>query len=180
MRPTNPCIRLISAHQLNPTITLGPVYALRETDSPTYIYLSIFVSLFASTSPSQGLKLNLPTSQQHGLRSSMLVLQMVGQEHMPSGRATTPLVHERFTRYKAETIAARNERDEAHAREAEAREQERIAKRKAKKTKLALWIAKDKVYKYRLALLLSWTVLGVYFVFSTIFGGHGHTQLRLP
>ena len=43
---------------------------------------------------------------------------MVGQEQCPRGRATAQLVHERFTRYKAEAIAARNERDEAHAREA--------------------------------------------------------------
>ena len=98
----------------------------------------------------------------------------------PRGSATAPLVHERFTRYKAEAAATENERDEAHAREAKARERERIAKRKAEKTKLALRIAEDKVYKYRLALLLSWTIVGVYFVFSTIFGGHDHTQLYLP
>ncbi|KAK4558985.1 hypothetical protein RGQ29_008290 [Quercus rubra] len=41
----------------------------------------------------------------------------------PRGRATAPLVHERFTRYKAEAAAARNERDEAHAMEAVAWEQ---------------------------------------------------------
>ena len=33
----------------------------------------------------------------------------------PCGRATAPLVHERFTRYKNEAAAARNEKDEAHA-----------------------------------------------------------------
>ena len=93
----------------------------------------------------------------------------------PRGRATAPLVYERFTRYKVEAAAARNERDEAHAMEAVAWEQLRIAKRKAEKTKLALRIAEDKLYKYRLALLLSWTVVGVYFVFSTVLGGHGHT-----
>ncbi|KAK9994651.1 hypothetical protein SO802_024354 [Lithocarpus litseifolius] len=98
----------------------------------------------------------------------------------PRGRATTPLVHERFTRYKAKAVAVRNERDEAHAMEVEARVRERIAKCKAEKTKLALWIAEDEVYKYRLALLLSWTVIGVYFVFFIVFGGHGHTQLCLP
>nr|POE86136.1 hypothetical protein CFP56_07243 [Quercus suber] len=98
----------------------------------------------------------------------------------PRGRATAPLVHERFTRYMVEAIAARNERDEAHAREAEARELLRIAKRKAEKTEFALRIVEDKVYKYRLALFLSWTVLGVYFVFSTVFGDHGHMQLCLP
>ncbi|KAL0006951.1 hypothetical protein SO802_008453 [Lithocarpus litseifolius] len=59
----------------------------------------------------------------------------------PRGRATPPLVHERFIRYKAEAKAARNERDEAHTMEAKAWEQLMIAKRKAEKTKLALWIA---------------------------------------
>ena len=98
----------------------------------------------------------------------------------PRGHAIAPLVHERFTRYKAEAVAARSERDEAHAREAEARELLRIAKCKAEKTKLALPIAEDKVYKYRLALFFSWTILSIYFVFSTAFGGHGHTQLHLP
>ena len=98
----------------------------------------------------------------------------------PRGRAIAPLVHERFTRYKAETVAARNERDEAHAREAEARELLRIAKRKAEKTKLALRTAENKVYKYRLALFFSWTMVGIYFVFFTAFWGHGHTRLCLP
>ena len=98
----------------------------------------------------------------------------------PCGRATAPLVHNRFTRYKAEAVAARNERDETHAREAEAWELLRIAKRKAEKTKLTLQIAEDKVYKYRLALCFTWTVLGIYFVFPIAFGGHGHMQLRLP
>ena len=74
----------------------------------------------------------------------------------PHGHATAPLVHERFMRYKAEAAAARNERGEAHAMEVVAWEQLRIAKHKTKKTKLALLIAEDKLYKYRLALLLSW------------------------
>ena len=98
----------------------------------------------------------------------------------PCGRATTPLVHERFMRYKAEAVAARNERDKTHAREAESWELLRMAKCKAEKPKLALRIVEGKVYKNRLALFLSWTVLGVYFVFSIGFGGHGHSQLRLP
>ena len=98
----------------------------------------------------------------------------------PRGRATAPLVHERFTWYKAEAVAARNERDEAHAREAEAWELLRIAKRKAEKTRLALRTAEDKVYKYRLALFFSWTMVGIYFVFFTTFKGHGHTRLCLP
>ena len=91
----------------------------------------------------------------------------------PRGRATAPLVHDRFTRYKVEAIATRNERDEAHAREAEALELLRIAKCKAEKTKLTLRIVEDKVYKYRLALFFTWTILGIYFVFCIAFRDHG-------
>ena len=43
----------------------------------------------------------------------------------------------------------------AYAMEAVAWEQLRIAKHKTEKTKLAFLIAEDKLYKYRLALLLS-------------------------
>ena len=80
---------------------------------------------------------------------------------------------ERFTRLAAEAEAARNEKDDARAVEAETWERERIAKCRAEKSRLALRIVEEKVYKYRVALIMSWIVLGVYFVFSTVFGGHG-------
>ena len=76
--------------------------------------------------------------------------------------------------------AARNEKDDARAMEAEAREREMIAKHMAEKSKLTLWIVEEKVHKYRVALIMSWIVLRVYFVFSIVFGGHGQTQLCLP
>ena len=98
----------------------------------------------------------------------------------PRDRATTPLVWERFTRLADEAVAAKNERDVAHAIKAEAREWERIAKRKAEKSKLVLRFAEDKVYKYSVTLIMFWTIIRVYFVFSTVFGGHGQTQLCLP
>ena len=88
-------------------------------------------------------------------------------------RETAPIVWERFTRLAAEAEAARNEKDDARAVEAETWERERIAKCRAEKSRLALRIAEEKVYKYRVALIMSWIVLGVYFVFSTVFGGHG-------
>ena len=65
----------------------------------------------------------------------------------------------------AEAKAARNEKDDARAVEAETWERERIAKCRAEKSRLALRIAEEKVYKYRVALIMSWIVLGVYFVF---------------
>ena len=98
----------------------------------------------------------------------------------PYSREIAPIVWERFTRLAAEVETTRNEKDNARVMEAKAWERERIEKRKVEKTELALRIAKDNVYKYRLALILSSTVVGVYFVFSTVLEGHGHTQLHLP
>ena len=72
----------------------------------------------------------------------------------PCDCAIAPLVWERFTRLADEAATAKNERDVAHAMEVEARERERIVKHKAKKSKLTLRIAEDKVYKYRLALIM--------------------------
>ena len=87
---------------------------------------------------------------------------------------------ERFTRLATEAKAAKNERDNARALEIEARKRKRVAKRKAEKSRLALWIAEHKLYKYKVALFMSWLVVGMYFLFFTVFGGHGHTQLCLP
>ena len=98
----------------------------------------------------------------------------------PCDRATAPIVWERFTRPSDKAMTTRNERDVAHAMEAKAWERERIEKRKVEKTELALRIAKDNVYKYRLALILSWIVVGVYFVFFAVFRSHSCTQLCLP
>ena len=91
----------------------------------------------------------------------------------PYGREIAPIVWERFTRLAAEVETARNEKDNARVMEAEAWERERIAKRRVEKSRLAFMIAKEKLYKYRVALFMSWIVLGVYFVFSTVFRGHG-------
>ena len=73
----------------------------------------------------------------------------------PCGRETTPIVWERFRRLVAEAEAARNEKDDVRAMEAEAREWERIAKRRAEKSRLALRIAEEKVCKYSGALIMS-------------------------
>ena len=73
----------------------------------------------------------------------------------PCGRETTPIVWERFRRLVAEAEAARNEKDDVRAMEAEAQEWERIAKRRAEKSRLALRIAEEKVCKYRGALIMS-------------------------
>ena len=73
----------------------------------------------------------------------------------PRGRETTPIVWERFTSLAAEAEAVKNERDNALALEAKARERKRVAKRKAEKSRLVFRIAKHKLYKYRVALFMS-------------------------
>ena len=70
-------------------------------------------------------------------------------------RETAPIVWERFTRLATEVEIARNEKDNACVMEAEAWLRERIAKRRAKKSRLTFRIAKEKLYKYRVALFMS-------------------------
>ena len=93
----------------------------------------------------------------------------------PYGRETAPIVWERFTKLTVEAEAEKNERDNACALETKAQEWERIVKCKAEKSRLALRIAEHKLYKYRVALFMSWLVVGLYFLFPTIFRAHGHT-----
>ena len=54
----------------------------------------------------------------------------------PCGRATTPIVWERFTRLAVEAEAVKIERDNTRQMEIKALEQKRIAKRKAEKSKV--------------------------------------------
>ena len=82
---------------------------------------------------------------------------------------------ERFTRLTTEAEVGKNERDNARAWETKALEWERIVKCKVEKSRLAFRIAEHKLYKYRVALFMSWLVVGLYFLFSTIFEAHGHT-----
>ena len=54
-----------------------------------------------------------------------------------------------------EAEAAKNERDVARTMEAEVQGQERIAKCRPEKFRLALRIAEEKVYNHRVALIMS-------------------------
>ena len=62
----------------------------------------------------------------------------------------------------------------------EARERERVAKRKAEKCKVAQRITKEKMNTYKQVLVLSWVLFIVFYLFSTRFGDVGRTQLCLP
>jgi len=98
----------------------------------------------------------------------------------PCGRATAPIVWERFTRLAAEAEAAKNERDNVRWMETKALEREQIAKHSAEKSRVAVWTAEEKVHKYRIALITPWLIIGLYFVFTPMFGGNGQRQLCLP
>ena len=69
---------------------------------------------------------------------------------------------------------------EAHASLDEARERERVAKRKAEKCKVAQRITEEKMNTYKQVLVLSWVLFIVFYLFSTRFGDVGMTQLCLP
>ena len=77
------------------------------------------------------------------------------------------IVWERFTRLAVEAEAAKIERDNARRMEIEALELERIAKRRVEKYGVAAQTAEEKVHKFRIALITSWVMIGLYFVVLT-------------
>ena len=83
-------------------------------------------------------------------------------------------------RLVAEAEVAKNERDDGRRMEAEALEQEWIAKCRAEKSRVATWTAEEKVHKYSIALITPWLMIELYFVVTTVSGGNGHRQLCLP
>ena len=89
----------------------------------------------------------------------------------PRGHETAPIAWERFTRLTIEAEVGKNERDNVRARETKALEWERIVKCKVEKSRLSLWITKHKLYKYKVALFMSWLVIGLYFFFFPLYLG---------
>ena len=61
----------------------------------------------------------------------------------------------------------------------DARERERLAKRKTEKCKVAQRIAEEKMNTYKQVLVLSWVLFIVFYLFSTRFGDVGRSQLFL-
>ena len=76
---------------------------------------------------------------------------------------------ERFTRLAVEAKAAKNERDNAQRMETEALEWEHLVKRKAEKYRVTVRSAKEKVYKFRIVLITTWVMIGLYFVVMPFF-----------
>ena len=96
------------------------------------------------------------------------------------GAETAPIVIARFRRLENEANLANEREREAHVSEEEARERERVAKRKAKKARVAKRIAEEKMNKYKQALVVSWVLFLVFYLFSTRIGVVERTQLCLP
>ena len=63
-----------------------------------------------------------------------------------------------------EAEAAKIERDNARRMETKALKWEWIAKPRAEKYRVAARIAEKKVHKFRIALITSWVMIGLYFV----------------
>ena len=89
-------------------------------------------------------------------------------------------MQERFTRLAVEAETAKNERDNAQRMETEALEWEHLAKRRAEKYRVAFRSAKEKVYKFRIVLITTWVMTGLYFVVMPMFGGNGQRLMCLP
>ena len=75
---------------------------------------------------------------------------------------------------------ATEELKEAHAMDEAAMERERVAKRRAKRVKVACRIAEEKAEKFKIALLVSWVMFGVLLILSSRFGEVGMRQRCLP
>ena len=98
----------------------------------------------------------------------------------PCECAIAPIVWERFTRMVVEVEAAKNERDNAWRMLTKALEQERLAKHRAKKYRVTVRSAEEKVHKFRIALIMTWVIIGLYFVVMPMFRGNGQRQMCLP
>ena len=94
--------------------------------------------------------------------------------------ATTPIVIAKFKRLESEVEVATEELKEAHAMDEAAMERERVAKRRAKRVKVACRIAEEKAEKFKIALLVSWVMFGVLLILSSRFGEVGMRQRCLP
>nr|XP_023921417.1 uncharacterized protein LOC112032883 [Quercus suber] len=96
------------------------------------------------------------------------------------GAATAPIVIAKFTRLEAEAAMAKNNEMEARAMIANLIHMERVAKRSAEKARASLRMANARARKYQIALLMSWFLVAVLFIFSLGNREIGLRQMCLP
>ena len=96
------------------------------------------------------------------------------------GSEVAPIVLARFSMYKNQARVAEEKEKEASDRETTAIERENKAKRREEKARLRERIAKEKLQKYKFALLVSWRFFAIFCVFFGRMGEFGTNPLCLP
>ena len=96
------------------------------------------------------------------------------------GSEVAPIVLARFSVYKNQARVAEEKENEAIDRETAAIERENKAKRREEKTRVRERIAREKLQKYKFALVVSWGFFAIFYVFSSRMGEFGTKSLSLP
>ena len=96
------------------------------------------------------------------------------------GSKVAPIVLARFSMYKNQARVAEEKEKEAIDRETAAIERENKAKWREEKAKVRERIAKEKLQKYKFALVVSWWFFAIFYVFSGRMGEFGTKPLYLP
>ena len=86
------------------------------------------------------------------------------------GAEIAPIVITKFKQLEHAMEVANEESKQAHALTTAALERERVAKRKAKRAKVACMISEEKAKKLTIALVVSWVMFLELLIFSTRFG----------
>ena len=96
------------------------------------------------------------------------------------GSEVAPIVLARFSMYKNQARVTEEKENEAIDRETTAIERENKAKRREEKARVRERIAKEKLQKYKFALIVSWEYFAIFYVFSGRIGEFGTKSLCLP
>lgn len=96
------------------------------------------------------------------------------------GSKVASIVLARFKIYKNQARVAKEKEKEASDREIIAIERENKAKRREEKARLRERIAKEKLHKYKFALIVSWGFFAIFYVFFGRMGEFGTNSLCLP
>ena len=96
------------------------------------------------------------------------------------GSEVTPIVFARFSMYKNQVRVAEEKEKEAINRETTAIERENKAKQREEKVRMRERISKEKLQKYKFALVVSWRFFAIFYVFSGRMGEFGTKSLCLP
>ena len=96
------------------------------------------------------------------------------------GSEVAPIVLERFSMYKNQARVAEEKEKEAIDREIAAIKRENKAKQREEKSRVRERIAKEKLQKYKFALVVSWGFFAIFYVFSSRMGEFGTKPLSLP